>query len=318
MEVIYEIDEYNSDIPLVLALGNFDGLHMGHQQILKTTQKKAKELNATSGLLILNPHPQKVINGPQSRETLLLTPLSTKIKLIEEMGIDLAIVLSFDREFAGLDPEEFVRKFLIGRLKVKGVVIGFDYSFGYRGLGKADDLKDLAEKFGFQLEIVNPVQVNNKIVSSSLIRNLIKSGEVREASLHLGYPPFLYGKVTKGEGRGKFLGYPTANLSVDKSVIVPGNGVYLTLTCLQDKSYYSLTNIGYNPTFQGKSLNIESHILSFQEDIYNRELRLKFLQKIREERRFNSSEDLKEQISKDFEVAREIIKRRFLYKNIQL
>lgn len=316
MEVLYGIDEYINDQPLILALGNFDGLHLGHRQILKAAQKKAKELDARSGILIFNPHPLNVINGPQ--ETPLLTPLTAKLKLIEEMGIDLAIILPFDQEFASIFPEDFVRKFLINKLKIKGVVIGFDYSFGYRGLGKADDLKNLAKRFGFQVEIVNPVLVDNRIVSSSLIRNLIKSGEVNVACRYLGYYPFIEGKVIEGEGRGKFLGYPTANLSVDKNVVVPGNGVYLTLTCLRGNNYYSLTNIGYNPTFKGKFRNIEVHMIKFQGNIYNHELRLKFVQKIRDERTFSNSEELKEQIGKDFKVAKEIIKRCFLYKNIQL
>ncbi|PKM82502.1 MAG: hypothetical protein CVU88_03260 [Firmicutes bacterium HGW-Firmicutes-13] len=307
MEVIYGIEKYYKQQPLVLALGNFDGVHRGHRQILRVTKQKAGEIKAESGVLIFDPHPLNILKP--SKEILLLTTFTQRSQLIEELGIDLLIVVSFNREFASLSPEQFVKEILIDKLHAEVVVVGFDYSFGYGGSGKVNNLKELGKRFGFKVEVVEPVTIKNKVVSSSLIRGLISSGKVEEASLYLGNPPCIEGKVIHGEGRGKFLGFPTANLEVKENVVIPGNGVYLTLASFQGSSYYSLTNIGCKPTFGGDNLTIEVFIIGFQDNLYEHELRIKFLQKIREEKTFSNSEGLKAQIIKDLKKAEEIIQK---------
>lgn len=308
MKVIHGIENYKKEQPLVLALGNFDGIHQGHRQILKIVRQKAREIKVKSGVLIFDPHPLNILKP--SGEVLLLTTFPQKSKLIEKLGIDFLFIAAFNHEFACLSPEQFVKNILIDKLQVKSVVVGFDYSFGCGGSGKAGSLKELGEEYGFEVVVVGPVVINNKIVSSSLIRGLIRAGKVEEASLYLGSSPCIEGKVVHGEGRGgKVLGFPTANLQVKENVVIPGNGVYLTMAAVQGSSYYSLTNVGYKPTFKGDQLSIEVFIMDFQDNIYEHELRINFLQKIREEKAFSSSDKLKAQIIKDLETAEKIIQK---------
>ncbi|RQD75389.1 MAG: bifunctional riboflavin kinase/FAD synthetase [Candidatus Syntrophonatronum acetioxidans] len=305
MEVFYELENYKGEHPLILALGNFDGLHMGHRKILEYTIIKATKEKARSGVLVFDPHPLKIINP--SQEIPLLTPLHFRAELINEMGIDIFLVASFNEELAKIFPEDFVKDYLVKKFKVKGVVVGFDYSFGYGGLGKVDHLKKFGQDYGFDVEVIKPYKIKGRAVSSSLIRRFITSGEVEEASLYLGYHFTLEGEVVPGEGLGKIIGFPTANLAVSENLVIPGNGVYLTITSFRGRELYSLTNIGLKPTFQGKKRTIETHILDFNDNIYKHELRIKFLQKIRNEVPFANMEELKKQISQDIKIAREII-----------
>lgn len=307
MEVFYHLENYGGKEPLVLALGNFDGLHKGHRRILKVTRSMAKKINVKSGVLIFDPHPLQVINP--SQETLLLTPLPFRAELIDELGIDVLLVVTFNEELARLFPEEFVREFLVDKLQVKGVVVGYDYSFGYGGLGKVNHLKEFARQYSFDVEVVKPYKIKGRAVSSSLIRRFITSGEVEEAFLYLGYPYTLEGEVVPGEGLGKIMGFPTANLRISEKIVIPGNGVYLTLTTWKSEDFFSLTNIGLRPTFSRKQKTIETHILDFQGDLYKHELKIKFLQKIRNEIPFANIEELKGQISHDVKVARDLISR---------
>ena len=306
MEIINGIEQCRKIQDIVLALGNFDGVHRGHREILNVTVMKARETKGRSAVLVFDPHPLHLLK-PKIR-TQILTPLQEKAAIIEALEIDFLLVIPFDKEFASLPPEEFVKKVLIGCLQVKTVVVGFDYSFGKKGSGKSEDLKKLGQRFGFMVQVVKPVELNGKVISSSLIRNLILQGKVEEASCYLGYPYSITGTVIPGEGIGKFLGFPTANLKVSRERIIPADGVYLTKVTHNQKNYYGLTNIGYKPTFQSSTRTIETHIYNFENSIYNNELRLEFLQKIREERPFTSSKDLKEQINLDLQQALDIIK----------
>ena len=314
MEVFYEIDNYKGEYPLVLALGNFDGLHMGHRKILKTTQIKAEKINARSGVLIFDPHPLKILNPLQ--EIPLLTTLHFRAELINELGLDIFLVASFNKKLAKIFPEEFVKEYLVDKFRVKGVVVGYDYSFGYGGLGKVEHLKNYGKEYGFEVKVVEPYKIRGRKVSSSLIRRLITSGEVEEASLYLGYHFTLEGGVVPGEGLGKIIGFPTANLQVPENLVIPGNGVYLTLTSWGGKELYSLTNIGLKPTFKGKKRTIETHILDFNDNLYKHELRIKFLQKIRNEVPFANMEELKKQISQDIKIARDIISQEQYSRNV--
>ena len=306
MEIIYGLDKCSEIQGMALALGNFDGVHRGHREILNITVQKAREIKVKSAVLVFDPHPLNLLK-PESRPQ-ILTPLLEKASLMEELGIDLLLVIPFDRQFASLKPKEFVKKILVDCLQVKEVVVGFDYSFGREGSGRAEDLKQMARLYGFKVHVVQPVTFNKKIVSSSLVRDLILQGRMKEASVYLGYHYFIRGQVIPGEGRGKFLGYPTANLEVPLERIIPADGVYLTNVTYEKQNYYGLTNIGYNPTFRGTIKTIETHIVNFEHSIYESELRLAFLQKIRDERPFSSSEKLKEQIKLDLHQALKIIK----------
>ncbi|UNC91841.1 bifunctional riboflavin kinase/FAD synthetase [Candidatus Contubernalis alkaliaceticus] len=306
MKVYHGLKEFKNTKGLVLALGNFDGVHKGHREILNITVQKARLSGAQSAALVFEPHPLNLIK-PEKR-TLILTPLQEKAALMEQLGIDILLVIPFDQEFASLSPEKFIKRILVQKLQASLVVVGFDYSFGFKGAGRVEDLISSAGNYDFKVEVVKPVVLKNKVVSSSLVRKLVVQGQVEEAAFYLGYPYYLKGQVIPGEGRGKFLGYPTANLEVPSDRIIPADGVYLTLTAYKNHDYYSLTNIGHNPTFKGKIKTIETYIFGFQNSIYKSELRLTFLRKIREERTFPNSEKLKEQIAMDFEKALKIIK----------
>lgn len=306
MEIIHGFNNLSENQGMVLALGNFDGVHRGHREILDITVRNAREINGKSAVLVFDPHPLNLLK-PQSR-TQILTPLQEKANLMEALEIDILLVIPFDRQFASLTPEEFVKNILVDRLHVKLVVVGFDYSFGREGSGRVEDLEKMARFYGFKVKIVKPVVFKEKIVSSSLVRDLILQGRVKEASFYLGYPYFIKGQVIPGEGRGKFLGYPTANLEVPRERIIPADGVYLTMVTFHEQHFYGLTNIGFKPTFKGKTKTIETYIFNFENSIYENELRLTFLQKIRDERPFSSSEKLKEQINLDLHRALKIIK----------
>ncbi|MDO9574741.1 MAG: bifunctional riboflavin kinase/FAD synthetase [Candidatus Contubernalis sp.] len=306
MKVYFGLKEFINPKSLVLALGNFDGVHKGHREILNITVQKARSLNAKSAVLVFEPHPLNLLK-PQ-RRTLILTPLQEKTVLMEALGIDILLVIPFDQQFASLTPEEFIKTILVERLKASLVVVGFDYSFGWKGAGRVEDLINSAGNYGFNVEVVKPVVLKDKVVSSSLVRNLVLQGRVEEAAFYLGYPYYFKGQVIPGEGRGKFLGYPTANLEVFPDRIIPADGVYLTLIAYKNQDYYGLTNIGCNPTFKGETKTIETFIFGFENSIYKSELRLAFLRKIREERTFPNSEKLKEQIAMDLEQALKIIK----------
>lgn len=307
MKIFTNIAGYKKKHPLVLALGNFDGVHRGHRHILRLTRQEARSLKARSGVLVLDPHPLSIL--VPEKDLFLLTSLDEKARLIQETGIDYLVVAPFDREFARLSPREFVERVLVEQLQVQAVVAGYDYAFGSKASGKVSRLVELGERRGFRVEVVEPVKIKGRVVSSSLIRRLIQVGKVEEAREFLGYSPFLRGRVVTGEGRGSSLGFPTANLEVPMDSVVPARGVYFTLACFRDQVCYSLTNIGCKPTFQGETRTIEVHVLDFQEDLYGQELRVKFLQRVRDETAFAGAGELKQQVEKDIKKARGLIEK---------
>lgn len=288
----------------VITLGNFDGLHLGHQELIKMVIKRAKEKGAVSLVVTFRPHPLKILAPAKCPP--LISIYEEKIKLFEKMGIDVLVKIPFTVGFSSMAPEDFVKDVLCGLLGAKEIFVGYNYRFGRGREGNVHTLKKLGEKFGFTVREVQQVSLNGEVISSSKIRHLLKDGEVEHASKLLGRTYAITGIVVKGDGRGKGLGFPTANI-VPKHSIIPANGVYAARLYVRDKLYDGIANIGMRPTFNKENLTIEVHVFDFNEDIYNEEVSLYFIKKIREEKKFKDADELIHQIDSDIKTAKEIL-----------
>ncbi|MEN6348036.1 MAG: bifunctional riboflavin kinase/FAD synthetase [Syntrophomonas sp.] len=307
MEVVRELDNFSgSDKPLYLALGNFDGVHRGHQKLFHELVHKAKSGQGIAAAFIFDPHPIKILR-PDKAPKLLATP-ERQAQLFSEAGIELLIYATFNREISCWSPEEFVEKILVNRLNTKEAFVGFNYSFGYKGAGTPDYLKKLGEKHGFGVNIIPPVEINGEVVSSSLIRQALERGDIVYAREMLGYYPLISGRVIEGEHRGATIGFPTANLGVGADFNVPGKGVYAARAVLNDRCYKAAINIGNKPTFHDEyPTSIEAHLIDFEQQIYGEELSLFFIEKIRNEKKFDSFQELVEQIKLDREKVIDLV-----------
>lgn len=285
-----------------VALGNFDGLHIGHQKLIETMIKESRIKKLKSSVLLFNNHTKTVLNNTKKPE--ILTTNEQKTKLLESLGVELIYSMDFNAKIMKLSPEEFVTKILIDKLNAKLVVVGFDYKFGYKATGNSEVLKQLGKNYGFEVIIIGPVYSDNNIVSSTLIRKLLKMGKIKEANELLGRPFTMDGKVVGGEKRGKSMGFPTANLSIEYNYLIPKFGVYKTKTVVNNKEYLSLTNVGTNPTFDEGKIHIETHILDFNENIYGEKISIKYLDFIREEVKFNTKEQLMIQVKNDIKAVK--------------
>lgn len=304
MEII-DLNNFEENIyETGIALGNFDGIHVGHQYLIKDNIKKAKDKNLKPSVLLFKNHTKTLLGNKESSKLEIITPYDQKLNILAELGIEVIYTINFDKSIMKLSPEEFVKDILINRLKAKLVTVGFDYRFGHKAAGDSEYLLFLGEKEGFQVNIIKPIYVNNEVVSSTRIRNLIKSGYIKKANNLLGRDYFIIGKVIKGKSRGSKMGYPTANLKLDNNYIIPKIGVYKTITLLDTKEYTSLTNIGYNPTFNENELKIENYILDFSGDLYNKFIEVKFVEFIRDDIKYNTTTELIKQIEKDVEYVK--------------
>lgn len=307
MQIVHGIESFRlcHQRQIYLALGNFDGVHCGHQAIIRTTVALARKHDKKSAVLIFYPHPVSVLK-PEKATKLLIT-VEDRIRMLGEAGIDYVIIHPFTREFAAISPQQFVADILQKQLLVAGVVVGYDYSFGSRGIGKPTDLQKMAKEFGFSVQIVERVSISAEPVSSTAIRQLLQQGNVEKANMLLGYPYFLRGTVVHGDGRGRTLGFPTANIQLPKEVILPATGVYLTEVVINEQKFWSLTNVGMRPTFQKEAISIEVFLFDTEKDLYDQELKISFLQRIREEKRFADVAALVAQIQADVKQAKNII-----------
>jgi riboflavin kinase/FMN adenylyltransferase len=302
MRVFESLDFSEKFVNPVLTIGNYDGLHLGHRRIIGKIQEKARELNGTSMLMTFHPHPLTILRPDKCIG--LITPLHVKKRLIEEAGIDVLIIIPFTDDFRHITPEAFVDNLLVKKLGIKGLIVGYDFKFGKEGKGNVEFLAVHSTEYGFFFEIQGAITFDGEKVGSNRIRKMIQEGDVGKAALHLDRPYMIEGTVVKGEGRGRTIGFPTINLKTEFPLI-PKRGVYITDVDVGGKRYPAVTNIGYNPTFDGQSLTIETYILDFSGDLYDRNIALYFLERVRDEVRFSSVDELKERIWKDVDTARE-------------
>lgn len=287
-----------------VALGTFDGVHMGHQKLLETAVSY-KPQKGSSCVLTFDVPPEQYFRG----QLRLLSSFERKVELIRSYGIDEVAWIPFGPEVASLAAEEFVKKILVDELQVKHVVCGFDYRFGNKRVGDVDYLKEQGKLHGFEVTIVPPVYgEHGQVISSTLLRNLLSKGNLSEAIEHLGYFPTYQGVVVHGEGRGRQLGFPTANLQIAPGLVLPSEGVYLTWCILANgQGKPAVTSIGRNPTFDGTAQTVEAYILDFDEDLYEHSLQIQFLQRMRDMVRYQSAEELIRQIETDVNNARRLL-----------
>ncbi|MDI6852123.1 MAG: bifunctional riboflavin kinase/FAD synthetase [Deltaproteobacteria bacterium] len=291
----------------VVTIGNFDGVHLGHRAILARVAARARDLGTKPVALTFDPHPVKVLR-PQVDLPLLTTP-EQKFKLLREAGMEVVVVLPFTQTFSTISARDFVVRYFVEGLKAREVVVGHDYSFGYKREGTIDLLKELGQTFGFTVQVVWAVEVNGAVVSSSLIRAMLKLGKVEEANQLLGRAYMVTGKVIAGKGRGAaVLGIPTANIMPENDLL-PASGIYAVLARRGDIILPGVANIGTCPTFDNETAtSLEVHIFDFSGDLYGEKLDVEFIARLREERRFPSIEALAAQIRADIEVARQVLR----------
>jgi riboflavin kinase/FMN adenylyltransferase len=287
--------------PSAVALGVFDGVHVGHRAILGTALTRARADGLEAVACTFDPHPMEVLQPDRAPRP--ITTLEERLALIGETGIDTVVVLTFTRELAAVEPEAFVKEVLLERLRAREVVVGYNHRFGRGARGDARLLQELAPRMGFQAHVVPPMTVEGTPVSSSEIRAALQRGDVTRAARDLGRPYSIAGLVTSGAGRGRTLGFPTANIESERPVLV-ARGVYRGRVLIDDTAHPAVVNVGVRPTFGETTLAVEAHLLDFSGDLYGRRVRLEFLERLREEMRFSSVEALKAQVARDIESAR--------------
>jgi riboflavin kinase/FMN adenylyltransferase len=288
----------------VLTLGNFDGLHLGHQELVRMIIRRAREVGALSMVVTFRPHPLKIL-APEKCPP-LISIYEEKIRLFERLGIDVLVKIPFTLEFSSMSPEDFVRDILCDTLGAREIFVGNNYRFGRGREGDIQKLRTLGEKYGFTVREIEQIAVDGEVISSTKIRTLLRQGDVEHAAKLLGRTYAITGIVVRGDGRGKGLGFPTANIA-PKHTIIPPDGVYAVRLVVRERAYDGIANIGMRPTFNKKTLAIEVHVFNFNEDIYGEDISLCFIRKIREEKKFKGAEALVSQIRADIEIAKEIL-----------
>jgi riboflavin kinase/FMN adenylyltransferase len=308
MRVIFnENKEHTVDTPVAIALGTFDGIHRGHQILIEQLKKIQKQYRCITMVYTFQQHPLNCL-APDKAPPQIMN-LNKKILEFHRLGIDCLILNKFDNGFASTSPKDFIESFLLGKYNVRFVVSGYDYRFGFQRAGDSKLLEQIGAKKGFKVIIVPPVKLQGKIVSSSLIRQHIHEGQIMEANYLLGRPYSISGKIVHGKGRGKKLGFPTANLDIGlKKVVIPKFGVYLTKCTIGGKWLWGVTNVGINPTFNQIGIHIETHLLDYQGELYNCTARVYFICRIRNEKQFSSPSQLSMQINRDIYTAKNIIR----------
>ena len=289
------------DFETAAGIGNFDGLHLGHRKIIEAAKRRAGRGSARSCVVTFDPHPQKVLG---KSDFALIFPSRERFELLESSGVDAVVRLTFTERLSRVGAGDFVRDVLVRRLRVRDVVVGPDFFFGRAREGDADFLRSMGAEHGFETVVAAPARVDGEIVSSSLVRGLVARGEVGRAGRLLGYDYYLRGVVVEGEKRGRKIGFPTLNVET-RWELLPAPGVYATYVRLRDGFHGSITNIGVRPTFGESALVVETHVFDFDGDLYGERVRVNFVERIRDERRFESVERLTEQIGRDVrEVGR--------------
>lgn len=309
MTHVFTLDSLPEDISNpVVTIGNFDGVHKGHQALFTKLKDRAKELKGTSLVITFEPHPIKVMSPEKLKP--LITVLEQKKDLVINQGIDLLLLIKFTMKFSGIAARDFVKDILVDKIRIKEIIVGYDYAFGHNREGNIQLLREMGKEFDFTVTQVEPVYAGNTLVSSTSIRNLILEGKISEANRLLGRDYQLMGEVVEGRRRGKpLLGYSTANLKLPEGLI-PREGVYIVTVELEGRLYQGLTNIGYNPTFKNKVLSIETHILDFSADIVRQNIKVNFLARLRDEIGFGTAEELSHQIRRDIAAARKFFRER--------
>ncbi len=307
MKVLYdeEFENYNGPAT-ALALGTFDGVHRGHQKVINKAKELAENNNLASGVFSFNPHPRRVLNSAEGPR--VICSHRQKEEILRRLELEYYFCQKFTSDFSRTQFEEFVANILVKKLKSQYLVIGEDFTFGYKGEGNSEDLKQLGEDIGFNVKVLSPLTTdNNKKISSTRIRKLIAAGKVREIPELLGRYYTMAGKVVHGSGRGHELGYPTANLKLEADYILPRSGVYAGYANYKGGKYKAAANFGYNPTFSEQDYRIEVYIINLDKDIYGERVSISPVEFIREEEKFDNISELKKTIQSDILYTKNVL-----------
>jgi len=298
---------FKSDHPTVVTIGTFDGVHAGHQKIIERLVNEAKISNLESVILTFFPHPRMVLQ--KDSDIKLINTIEERKQLLEKSGIDHLIIHPFTYQFSRLTALEFVRDILVNKLKAKKIIIGYDHRFGRNRTANIETLKEFGKQFDFEVEEISEKDIEDVAVSSTKIRTALMAGEVEKANTYLQHPFVLTGKVVKGKELGKKFGYPTANLKIEEDYkLIPKNGVYVVRSKIDDKLVYGMMNIGTNPTVGGTEKTIETNFFMPDMDLYGKKLQIEMLTRIRDEKNFDSVEDLKTALKQDKAFSKRFIK----------
>lgn len=298
MKIYRSINEYNEDKRSVVTIGTFDGLHHGHQKIFKRVINSSKNKNLSSVVLTFFPHPRIILN--KYNDVKMIDTLDEKILHINKIGIDSLIIHPFDKNFSLLSANQFIKDYLVEKLKMKHIIIGYDHRFGKGREASVTDLKNYASDYDFTVEEIQAQEIEKIAISSTKVRNSINNGDLKTTEKYLGRYFNLTGKVIKGDGLGKKIMYPTANIFIkEKYKIIPKDGVYLIKTFIKNKLYNGMMNIGHRPTIGANEKSLEVHLFNFNKDIYGEQISVDIISKIRDEKKFSSIEALKDQLVKD-------------------
>lgn len=298
MNKTIKLEDYHNNSNSVVTIGTFDGVHIGHQKIIKRLIKSAKKQNLLSIVLTFFPHPRMVLQKVTNIK--LINTIDEKAQLLDNLELNYLVVKEFTREFSRLTALEFVKDTLVNKLHIKHIIIGYDHQFGRNRTANIDDLKEYGEIYDFEVTEISAQDIDEVTISSTKIRNALNEGDIATANAFLGYNFMLTGTIVKGKGLGKQIGFPTANLHISEDYkLIPKNGVYVVKSSLDGKTVYGMMNIGTNPTVGGKFQSVEIHFFDFNQDIYDKKVTIELLKRLRDEQKFESLEALKNQLHKD-------------------
>tara|TARA_Y100000814_G_scaffold293417_1_gene274861 strand:- start:2687 stop:3613 length:927 start_codon:yes stop_codon:yes gene_type:complete len=306
MRIFDNLKSYSSEKESILTIGTFDGVHIGHNKILKRLIQDSKKNNLSSLVMTFFPHPRMILN--KSHEIKMIDTIDEKINLLEKTGLDNLIIHPFDNNFSKIRAKEFVEEILVKKLKIKEIIIGYDHKFGKDREASVEDLKKFGKDYMFTVKEIPAQEIDSIAISSTKIRNAILNGEIEKCNKFLGRNFILTGKVVYGEGLGKKIDFPTANIEIKETYkIIPKNGVYLVKTKINSNTYFGMMNIGIRPTVGGTNKSLEIHFFNFKDNIYGKNVSIEIIKKIRDEEKFSSIDQLKIQLKKDEQFCLKLI-----------
>ena len=306
MRIFDNLKSYSSEKESILTIGTFDGVHIGHNKILKRLIQDSKKNNLSSLVMTFFPHPRMILN--KSHEIKMIDTIDEKINLLEKTGLDNLIIHPFDNNFSKIRAKEFVEEILVKKLKIKEIIIGYDHKFGKDREASVEDLKKFGKDYMFTVKEIPAQEIDSIAISSTKIRNAILNGEIEKCNKFLGRNFILTGKVVYGDGLGKKIDFPTANIEIKETYkIIPKNGVYLVKTKINSNTYFGMMNIGIRPTVGGTNKSLEIHFFNFKDNIYGKNVSIEIIKKIRDEEKFSSIDKLKIQLKKDEQFCLKLI-----------
>ena len=306
MKIFNNIQSYSPEKESILTIGTFDGVHIGHNKILTKLVEESKKNNLSSLIMTFFPHPRMVLQ--KSQEIKMIDTIDEKIHLFEKTGVDNLIIQPFDENFSKIRAKEFVEEILVKKLKIKHIIIGYDHRFGKDREASVDDLKKFGLNYKFTVEEIAAQEIHSIAISSTKIRNAILKGEIKKCNEYLGRNFMLTGEVVHGDGLGKKINFPTANIEIPETYkIIPKNGVYLVKAIINSEIYFGMMNIGVRPTIGGENKSLEIHFFNFKDNIYNKTFSVEIICKIRDEEEFSSIDELKIQLKKDEQFCLKLI-----------